>query len=160
MEGTKIQEVWDNLPHGILRADTLRYLLLLLRGGIYSDTDTVLLKSPSHWGQNARLWNDGEGWLAEDQKKRLEEGAQINEVLGRPSVIVGLEADVGDREDWYDWWPRPVSYNLNLNKMLLSLTFPDTNGSMDNGFNSLPSNRAERGPSHSPFYRHCRFLGT
>ncbi|OWT37939.1 alpha 1,6-mannosyltransferase [Cryptococcus neoformans Bt1] len=108
LEGTKIQEVWDNLPHGILRADTLRYLLLLLRGGIYSDTDTVLLKSPSHWGQNARLWNDGEGWLAEDQKKRLEEGAQINEVLGRPSVIVGLEADVGDREDWYDWWPRPI----------------------------------------------------
>ncbi|KIR35769.1 alpha 1,6-mannosyltransferase [Cryptococcus deuterogattii CA1014] len=110
LAGTKIEEVWDNLPSGILRADTLRYLLLLLRGGIYSDTDTVLLKSPSHWGQGARLWNDGEGWLTEDQKKRLEEGAQIEEVLGKPSVIVGLEADVGDREDWHDWWPRPGRY--------------------------------------------------
>ncbi|KIR51471.1 alpha 1,6-mannosyltransferase [Cryptococcus gattii Ru294] len=108
LAGTKIEEVWDNLPSGILRADTLRYLLLLLRGGIYSDTDTVLLKSPSHWGQGARLWNDGEGWLTEDQKKRLEEGAQIENVLGKPSVIVGLEADVGDREDWHDWWPRPI----------------------------------------------------
>lgn len=116
MAGTKIEEVWDNLPSGILRADTLRYLLLLLRGGIYSDTDTVLLKSPSHWGQGARLWNDGEGWLTEDQKTRLEEGAQIEDVLGKPSVIVGLEADVGDREDWHDWWSRPVSYDLNLKK--------------------------------------------
>lgn len=29
------------------RSDTLRYLLLLVEGGIYSDTDTQLLQPPS-----------------------------------------------------------------------------------------------------------------
>jgi hypothetical protein len=24
-------------------------------------------------------------------------------------VIVGIEADVGERDDWNEWWPRPVS---------------------------------------------------
>ncbi len=28
--------------------------------------------------------------------------------LPPPSVIVGIEADVGDRADWHDWWPRPL----------------------------------------------------
>jgi hypothetical protein len=28
------------------------------------------------------------------------------------SVVVGVESDVGGREDWHDWWPRPVSAAL------------------------------------------------
>ncbi|WVQ85821.1 hypothetical protein IAT38_007989 [Cryptococcus sp. DSM 104549] len=106
--GSRMQEIWNNLPSGILRSDTLRYLLLLLRGGIYSDTDTALLKAPSKWGHGARLWKRGEGWLSEEQLKRIEEGEEVDSVLGRPSMVVGLEADVGDREDWFDWWPRPI----------------------------------------------------
>jgi len=42
-------------------------------------------------------------------RSRIEAGEKVDDVLGRPSVVVGVEADVGDREDWYDWWPRPVS---------------------------------------------------
>jgi alpha 1,6-mannosyltransferase len=96
------------------RSDTLRYLLLLLNGGIYSDTDTSLLKAPSHWGSGATLWRNGAGWLADEDKARIDAGEDFNKVIGKASVVVGVEADVGGREDWFDWWPRPVcSYFRN-----------------------------------------------
>ena len=31
-----------------------------------------------------------------------------NEPRARPSLIVGVEVDVGDRGDWKKWWPRPL----------------------------------------------------
>ncbi|WWD20536.1 hypothetical protein CI109_105012 [Kwoniella shandongensis] len=108
LAGSKMFEVWENLPSGILRSDTLRYLLLLLEGGIYTDTDTDLLKPPSQWGQGARLFRNGAGWVTDEQRERLDKGEDVDKVLGKPSVVVGVEADVGDREDWFDWWPRPM----------------------------------------------------
>lgn len=104
-----VHYMWNHLPTGILRSDMFRYLVLLLRGGIYSDTDTTLLRPPSMWGGNAQLWNDGEGWMAHHERERIAAGEKAVDVLGQPSVIVGIEADVGDRHDWHDWWPRPVS---------------------------------------------------
>jgi alpha 1,6-mannosyltransferase len=86
--------------------------LLLLEGGIYTDTDTSLLKSPTHWGSHAKLFRDGAGWVHEVDLKRISGGEDMNKVLGEPSVVVGIEADVGDRDDWFDWWPRPVSLNI------------------------------------------------
>lgn len=90
----------------------LRYLLLLLEGGIYSDTDTKRLKPISAWTDGARLWNNGRGWLyGSGQFNLTEELMGVGEEdLGPPSVVVGIEADVGDRQDWHDWWPRPVSH--------------------------------------------------
>jgi hypothetical protein len=114
--------VWKLLPAGILasqpafyevcancqRSDTLRYLMLLVEGGIYSDTDTRLLQPPSKWGQGATLWAARKG-LSKQEKARIAAGEEWEEVLGPPSIIVGVEADVGKREDWHDWWARPVS---------------------------------------------------
>ncbi|WWC92083.1 uncharacterized protein L201_007037 [Kwoniella dendrophila CBS 6074] len=109
LSGSRFKVIWDNLPSGILRSDTLRYLLILLEGGIYSDTDTTLLKSPSEWGKNPKLFHDGIGWLSDSQSERIKKNNEdVDDVLGKPSIIVGLEADVGDREDWFDWWPRPI----------------------------------------------------
>lgn len=88
--------------------------MLYLKGGIYSDTDTTLLKDPARWGQGAKLWRDGAGWLDSASLDRLEAGEEASQVLPPPSIVVGIEADVGDREDWYDWWPRPVSLLLAL----------------------------------------------
>ena len=31
-----------------------------------------------------------------------------NEPRPRPSIIVGIEVDVGTRPDWHKWWPRPL----------------------------------------------------
>jgi alpha 1,6-mannosyltransferase len=90
------------------RADTLRYLVLLVKGGIYSDTDTRLRKPPSKWGQGATLWADGKG-LKKEERARIAAGEKWQDVLGPPTVIVGIEADVGERDDWNEWWPRPVS---------------------------------------------------
>ncbi|KAJ9125297.1 hypothetical protein QFC22_000253 [Naganishia vaughanmartiniae] len=111
LDSSRLKAVWDFLPSGILHSDMLRYLLLLLEGGIYSDTDTKRLKPISEWGSGARLWKDGRGWLhGSNGGVGLGDellGVGIDE-LGPPSVVIGIEADVGDREDWHDWWPRPV----------------------------------------------------
>ncbi|ORX41208.1 hypothetical protein BD324DRAFT_613641 [Kockovaella imperatae] len=106
--GSRVEMLWNDLPTGILRSDLLRYLLLLFEGGIYSDTDTSLLKEPSRWGSGATVWKYGEGWLDEKTKRRLAGGEDVNDVLGPPSVVVGIEADVGTRADWAKWWPRPI----------------------------------------------------
>ncbi|KAG9118281.1 membrane-bound alpha-1,6- mannosyltransferase Initiation-specific, partial [Ceratobasidium sp. 392] len=86
--GTEVELVWNKLGTGVKRADLLRYLLVMVEGGIYSDMDTVRLKPISKWG----------------------DGANFNgpEVTNPPSVFVGIEADVGNRPDWHKWWPRPL----------------------------------------------------
>jgi alpha 1,6-mannosyltransferase len=50
-----------------------------------------------------------EKWMTATQRARVDAGEALDDVLGPPSVIVGIEADVGeDREDWHDWYPRPL----------------------------------------------------
>ncbi|KAG9033137.1 membrane-bound alpha-1,6- mannosyltransferase Initiation-specific [Tulasnella sp. JGI-2019a] len=104
--GSLIKEVWDSLPVVILKADMLRYLLLLVHGGVYTDIDTTCLRSITHWGKNAVLWKDGKDWLIPSRRGETLESMRKN--LGPPSVIIGVEADVGDRPDWHDWWARPL----------------------------------------------------
>jgi len=82
--------------------------MLLVEGGIYSDTDTQLLQPPSKWGQGATLWANGKG-LSKQERARIAAGEDWEDVLGPPYNVVGVEADVGKREDWHDWWARPVS---------------------------------------------------
>lgn len=133
LDGSRLKTVWDLLPSGILvsrcvrrlkqsllmtslameqHSDMLRYLLLLLEGGIYSDTDTRRLKPISNWSNKARLWHDGRGWLyGNSTELDLEPMEDVGiDDLAPPSVVVGIEADVGDRQDWHDWWPRPVRF--------------------------------------------------
>ncbi|KAF8610649.1 hypothetical protein BDV93DRAFT_601630 [Ceratobasidium sp. AG-I] len=86
--GTEIQLVWDIFGPGIKRSDMLRYLLVMVEGGIYSDMDTRRLRDISKWGQGADLIGPHH--------------------LGSPSVTIGIEADVGTRSDWHKWWPRPL----------------------------------------------------
>lgn len=97
--------------------------MLALHGGIYTDTDTSLLQAPSAWVRvgDMDLWRGGMGWLDVDEveriaaARRMEGGEELEAVLqevlaDRPlGAVVGVEADVGERADWADWWPRPVS---------------------------------------------------
>ncbi|KAF8306361.1 hypothetical protein DL93DRAFT_2172122 [Clavulina sp. PMI_390] len=99
-DGSKILWTWQHLPSGILqarslaraadaaRSDYLRYIVVCFEGGIYSDTDTLLLRDFSNWGTT-------------DPDERIKGN-------GPASLIVGIEADVGGREDWHSWWPRPL----------------------------------------------------
>lgn len=93
------------------------------------DTDTVCLRPISEWGRSPTLYTPS-AWLTSpaapppppssfpwslfsrsSDDDAEEEDFDTEKLLGslaKPSIIVGVEADVGDREDWADWWPRPA----------------------------------------------------
>lgn len=80
----QVLEAYLALPLPVLKADFFRYLILLARGGIYSDIDTYALKSAAEW-------------LPESVPR---------EAIG---LVVGIEADP-DREDWQDWYSRRIQF--------------------------------------------------
>ncbi|KAI0393785.1 glycosyltransferase family 32 protein [Xylariaceae sp. FL0594] len=80
----EILEAYKALPKPVLKADFFRYLILLARGGIYSDIDTFALKSAMDW---------------------------IPESVPQRSIglVIGIEADP-DRPDWTDWYSRRIQF--------------------------------------------------
>lgn len=80
----EILEAYDALPMPVLKADFFRYLVLLARGGIYSDIDTTALKPATDW-------------LPKDTPP------------SSVGLIVGIEADP-DRPDWADWYSRRIQF--------------------------------------------------
>jgi len=79
-----VLEAYNSLPIAVLKADFFRYLILLARGGIYSDIDTYALKSASEW-------------LPEAVPRRA---------IG---LVIGIEADP-DRPDWAEWYSRRIQF--------------------------------------------------
>jgi len=79
-----VLEAYSSLPIPVLKADFFRYLILLARGGIYSDIDTQALKPATEW---------------------------LPETFDRSTVglIVGIEADP-DRPDWAKWYSRRIQF--------------------------------------------------
>jgi alpha 1,6-mannosyltransferase len=80
----EVLEAYDALPRVILKADFFRYLILLARGGIYTDIDTQCLKPCWDWVP-ARIPYDTYG------------------------LVIGIEADP-DREDWQKWYSRRIQF--------------------------------------------------
>ena len=80
----EVVEAYKALPEPVLKADFFRYLILLARGGIYSDIDTEALKPASEW---------------------LPEGFDRATV----GLIIGIEADP-DRPDWQLWYSRRIQF--------------------------------------------------
>ena len=80
----EVVEAYNALPIPVLKADFFRYLILLARGGIYSDIDTSALRSAIDW---------------------------IPQDIPPSSVglIIGIEADP-DRPDWQDWYSRRIQF--------------------------------------------------
>ncbi|OBT70355.1 hypothetical protein VE03_00303 [Pseudogymnoascus sp. 23342-1-I1] len=79
----EVLEAYEALPLPILKADFFRYLILLARGGIYSDIDTHALRSALEW---------------------IPESVP-HEAVG---LVVGIEVDAADREDWAEWYSRRI----------------------------------------------------
>ncbi|KAL2367182.1 alpha 1,6-mannosyltransferase [Blastomyces gilchristii SLH14081] len=81
----EILDAYRSLPLPVLRADFFRYLILLARGGIYSDIDTSALQPAEDW---------------------------LPRYVNRSTIglIIGIEADALDREDWYQWYSRQVQF--------------------------------------------------
>ena len=80
----EVIEAYNAMPIAVLKADFFRYLILLARGGIYSDIDTTALKTATDW---------------------------LPKTVAPSSVglIVGIEADP-DRPDWHDWYSRRIQF--------------------------------------------------
>ncbi|KAJ4386308.1 alpha-1,6-mannosyltransferase Och1 [Gnomoniopsis smithogilvyi] len=80
----EVLEAYEALPLPVLKADFFRYLILLARGGVYSDIDTSALKSAVEW---------------------------VPESVPREAIglVIGIEADP-DRPDWHDWYSRRIQF--------------------------------------------------
>lgn len=80
----EVVEAYHSLPLPVMKADFFRYLILLARGGIYTDIDTTALKSAVEW--------------VPPEVPRSSYG-----------MVIGIEADP-DREDWHDWYSRRIQF--------------------------------------------------
>ncbi|OCT54675.1 Initiation-specific alpha-1,6-mannosyltransferase [Cladophialophora carrionii] len=80
----EVVEAYEAMPLPVIKADFFRYLILLARGGIYSDIDTQALKPATEW---------------------LPPNLDTSTV----GLVVGIEADP-DREDWNDWYARRIQF--------------------------------------------------
>lgn len=80
----EVVSAYEALPRPVLKADFFRYLILLARGGIYTDIDTMALKAANEW---------------------IPESVP-NESYG---LVIGIEADP-DRPDWADWYSRRIQF--------------------------------------------------
>ena len=80
----EVLEAYEALPLPVLKADFFRYLILLARGGIYSDIDTFAIRSALDW---------------------------IPDKVPRDAIglVIGIEADP-DRPDWKDWYSRRIQF--------------------------------------------------
>lgn len=80
----EVVEAYKAMPLPVLKADYFRYLILLARGGIYSDIDTLPLKPATEW-------------------------LPLDYDTSNVGLIVGIEADP-DRPDWQDWYSRRIQF--------------------------------------------------
>jgi alpha 1,6-mannosyltransferase len=80
----EVLDAYNALPLPVLKADFFRYLILLARGGIYSDIDTAALKPAMDW--------------VPSEVPRSSYG-----------MVIGIEADP-DRPDWADWYSRRIQF--------------------------------------------------
>ena len=80
----EVVEAYTALPMPVMKADFFRYLILLARGGIYTDIDTTAIRSTTDW--------------IPDEVPRSTIG-----------LIIGIEADP-DRADWKDWYSRRIQF--------------------------------------------------
>lgn len=80
----QVAEAYVAMPLPVLKADFFRYLILLARGGIYTDIDTEALQTAANW-----------------LPPQFDQST-----IG---LIVGIEADP-DREDWAEWYARRIQF--------------------------------------------------
>lgn len=91
---------FDSLPLTIHKTDTLRYLLLLMEGGVYADHDTAAVKRIEEWGSRAVDKTDASLgsymahlaslWGLYDRRLPKADARKAAE-LGPPALIVAVE---------------------------------------------------------------------
>jgi alpha 1,6-mannosyltransferase len=107
--GTDVEQTWNWLKRPVLKADFLRYLLPMVQGGVYADTDVSLhltmliqvapLKPIEEWGTHDVEYLDISATDGPNWRSTLRE---------RPSVVVGLESDCHAYWHSVGGFPRPA----------------------------------------------------
>jgi alpha 1,6-mannosyltransferase len=80
----EVLEAYESLPMAVMKADFFRYLILLARGGIYTDIDTTALKGATEW-------------------------VPVSVPRSTYGMVIGIEADP-DRPDWAQWYSRRIQF--------------------------------------------------
>jgi len=108
-----VLQAYNLLPTVILKADFFRYLILFARGGIYSDMDTVPLKSLNEWGSvtgskmNQLVMDHRQSFIPYKNIDRDQLSA--TRAAQQPGLVIGIEADP-DRDDWQEWYARRIQF--------------------------------------------------
>lgn len=90
---------------GVVRADLFRYLVLLLNGGVYTDTDTACVKPVSEWASNPSLLHSSDPILNAIPALTALATAQTGSLEGDsgPGLLVAIETDsLATGADWRD----------------------------------------------------------
>ncbi|OCF54827.1 hypothetical protein L486_07482 [Kwoniella mangroviensis CBS 10435] len=106
--GKEMKWLKDEGRWGVVRSDLFRYLVLLLNGGIYTDTDTACIRPISEWGKNPiKYQSDNPLIEALPQLSSLSSSSTHErypisvEADDAPSLIVALEVDSpASNTDW------------------------------------------------------------
>lgn len=95
VEFPEILDTLQKLPKNILKFDFLRYLILFAKGGVYSDIDTINLKSLSQWADTPQ-----------ECSNYFDQSPTVSNNIG---FVVGIEGDY-DRADWKYKMARRVQF--------------------------------------------------
>jgi alpha 1,6-mannosyltransferase len=79
-----IYQTYISLPKSIMKADYFRYIVLLVKGGVYTDIDTICLRPIDTWINGIDINNAG--------------------------LIIGIEADVTLWEIWQGDYARQIQF--------------------------------------------------
>ncbi|KAL7421903.1 hypothetical protein Q5752_003675 [Cryptotrichosporon argae] len=135
--GTRAAEVWASLPRVVLQTDIFRYMILLVEGGIWSDSDTAPIIEAEQWGlpyesgtppllthlarvlslASARGVDDGD----EGRGKAAWAGPLIEDggELGEPGLVVSIETDAV-MYGWDDWREVGLARKVQMTQWTIS----------------------------------------
>ncbi|CBQ73009.1 related to Alpha-1,6-mannosyltransferase [Sporisorium reilianum SRZ2] len=107
-DNTSIQHMWDSMPRFILKADLLRYLLMLQEGGTWSDMDTVPLMHRTNWTKDAvplsSVLPQDKGIFGRAGLNSTTRASGASPELVR--VVIGIENDPNENHDPRNFFER------------------------------------------------------
>lgn len=105
------------LPLPVMRSDIFRIVVTNTIGGIYGDIDTVPLRSPATWVDEADImpWTDEETGAKYDLADDLDGSSSSDNAV---RLLLGIEADTPPDTDTH--WRMGYNYNIQLTQWALA----------------------------------------
>ncbi|GAC93564.1 alpha-1,6-mannosyltransferase [Pseudozyma hubeiensis SY62] len=112
-DNSSIQHMWDSMPRFILKADLLRYLLMLQEGGTWSDMDTVPLMHRTNWTKDAiplsSILPEDKGIFGRSRLDLAEQARRDSAALAQDEpvrAVIGIENDPNENHDPRNFFER------------------------------------------------------